>query len=152
MTRPAFTLIESLAVVALLALAVSTLAVGIAPSAESARLREARSAVLDADARARVLAQRGNVMLLALDENAVWARDATDPRAEPLVYRSLPAGVSVRGTTDGRPWAALRIGTDGRSEDYVLTVAAGGRASETVVAGLTGYAFEARVSEKGGTP
>ncbi len=101
----AFTLIESLAVVALLALAVSTLAVGVAPSVGAARLRDARSAVLDADARARVLARQGRVVLLSADEHAVWARDAADPRETPLVRRPLPEGVSVsiRGTPAGEP-------------------------------------------------
>jgi prepilin-type N-terminal cleavage/methylation domain-containing protein len=151
---PGFTLIESLAVVALLALAVSTLAVGVAPSVGAARLRDARSAVLDADARARVLARQGRVVLLSADENAVWAHDAADPRETPLVRRPLPEGVSVsiRGTPAGEPLGTLRIDADGRSDDYLLTVLAGDRASETVVAGLTGYAFEPRPVGIGGGP
>ncbi len=149
-----FTLIESLAVVALLALAVSTLAVRVAPSVEAARLRDARSAVLDADARARVLAQRGRVVLLTADGDAVWARDAADPREMPLVRRPLPEGVtlSLRGTPAGESLSTLRIDADGRSDDYLLTVVAGDRASQTVVAGLTGFAFEPRPVEIGGRP
>jgi prepilin-type N-terminal cleavage/methylation domain-containing protein len=150
----AFTLIESLAVVALLAIAVSTLAVGLAPSADLAAIRDARSAVLDADARARVLARQGRVVLLSADENAVWAHDAADPRETPLVRRPLPEGVSVsiRGTPAGEPLKTLRIDADGRSGDYLLTVLAGNRASETVVAGLTGYAFGPRPVGIGGGP
>ena len=154
MTRRAFTLIESLAVVALLAIAMSTLAVGVAPSVEAAKLRDARSAVLDTDARARVLARGGSVIRLTLGDDAVWAHAAGDPQATPLVHRSLPAGtaVSIRATASDQPRSGVRIGADGRSEDYVLAITAGGRVSETLVAGLTGYAFERRVTEIGGRP
>lgn len=47
-----FTLLESLAAVALLALAAATVAVRLSPSVGSARAEDARSIVLDADARA----------------------------------------------------------------------------------------------------
>lgn len=149
-----FTLIESLAVVALLALAVGTVVLGVAPSVEAARLRDARSAVLDADARARVLAQHGRVVLLTADSDAVWARDAADPWETPLVRRPLPEGVSlsIRRTPAGEPLKTLHIDADGRSDDYLLTVIAGDRVSQTVVAGLTGYAFEPQPAEIGGRP
>ena len=149
-----FTLIESLAVVALLVLTFGTVAVGVAPSIETARLRDARSALLDVDARARVLAQQGRVVLLTVDRDAVWACDAADPRTTPLVRRPLPEGVavSIHATAAGQRLGTLRINADGRSDDYLLRVTAGDRVSETAVAGLTGYAFDPRPVEIGGGP
>lgn len=152
--RGAFTLIECLTVVVLLAVAMGTLAVGVAPSVEAAQIRDARSAVLDVDARARVLAQQGRVIVLSVKGGEVTARDEADPRQTPLLQRALPDGVAVTtlAATTKEPVAAVRIGADGRSDDYMLRIASGSRSGETVVAGLTGYAFAARHSESGGAP
>ena len=125
----AFTLIECLAVVALIALAASVVAVGLAPGAAEARLRDARSVVLDVDARARALAQRGGGVVLCIDEGRVVA--ALDDEARPIIARELPDGVraTIVDPRSGRTLAGVRVDRCGESPDYVVTVRAGGIAS-----------------------
>ncbi len=141
----AFTLVECLAVVALMALAVGTVAVGVAPAADAARLREARSAVLAVDARARVLARQGEPVLLTIEGGVVRAVLAGDDRHRVILERQL-AGIteaSLRDPTTGHTLAAVRIDSAGQSDDFVLHLVASDRRSETLVAGLTGYVFKA---------
>jgi hypothetical protein len=126
-------------VVALLAIAVAAVAAGLAPSAAEARLREARMIVLDLDARARALAMQGESVVLQASEGRVSVRlgDA------PLLTRDLPRPIEVVLTEPGTgtPLDAVPIDTRGRSPDYVLALHAGDRRTQTLVSGLTGYAF-----------
>lgn len=143
--RPrAFTLVECLAVVALMALAVATLAVGIAPAAGESRLREARSMVLDLDARARVLSGWGEPVVLAIAGGSVNVRVGTDP--DPVLERALPASLEAAllapESRDVLP--EVRIDSRGRGADYILSLRLGARRTKTFVAGLTGYAFAAK--------
>ncbi|MBK7406247.1 MAG: type II secretion system protein [Phycisphaerales bacterium] len=143
--RPrAFTLVECLAVVALMALAVATLAVGIAPATGESRLREARSMVLDLDARARVLSGGGEPVVLAVAGGSVRVRVGTDPA--PVLERGLPASVeaALLAPESRGVLPEVCIDSRGRGADYVLSLRLGGRRTETLVAGLTGYAFAAR--------
>lgn len=142
-----FTLLESLAAVALLALAAGTVAVRLSPSVGSARAEDARSVVLDADARARLLAARGGEVALSIDAGRVTIRVGDDD--SPVVARMLPDGVvvSLLTPTSRERIPELRIDRLGRSSDYLLAIEAAGARSETLVAGLTGYAFAEEVSE-----
>lgn len=142
-----FTLLESLAAVALLALAAGTVAVQLSPSVGSARAEDARSIVLDADARARLLAARGGGVALSIDAGRVAIRVGDDD--SPVVGRMLPEGVAVSllTPTSREPIPELRFDRLGRSSDYLLAIEAAGARSETLVAGLTGYAFAGEVSE-----
>ena len=135
----AFTLIECLAVVALLALAVATLAAGLAPSAAEARIRDAKSAVLDLDARARALAMQGEPVVLLASEDRVMVRVGNAAAFERELPRTIEVVLTEPGT--GRPLDGVRIGTRGRSSDYAILLHSGDRRTRTLVSGLTGYAF-----------
>lgn len=144
----AFTLLECMAAVVLLALTAATVAVRVSPSADSARMNNARSIILDSDARARVLAARGSATTLATIDGRVFIH-AGDNNS-PVLDRGIPEGVTVSLLTpDTRePFQKLHIDRLGRSQDYILSVESVGMQSETLVAGLTGYAFDEEVSER----
>lgn len=143
-----FTLLECVAVVMLLALASAAVAVGVSPSVHSARSDEARSIVLDADARTRVLAARGEAATLTLRGNRVLL--LVGDSATPVLDRRLPAGVrlSLVSPAARTPLAGVRVDRVGQSPDYILVVEASGTRSETLVAGLTGYAFAEEESKR----
>ncbi|MFG0243479.1 MAG: prepilin-type N-terminal cleavage/methylation domain-containing protein [Phycisphaerales bacterium JB054] len=134
-----FTLIECLAVVALLALAVATVAAGLSPSAAEARLREARMLILDLDARARVLTMQGEPVVLRASEGRVTVRFGNAAAFERDLAPEIEVVLTEPGT--GTPLDGVRIDTRGRSPDYVLSLHAGDRRTQTLVSGLTGYAF-----------
>ncbi|QKK07503.1 MAG: prepilin-type N-terminal cleavage/methylation domain-containing protein [Planctomycetota bacterium] len=144
----AFTLLECMAAVALLALTAATVAVRVSPSVESARMDDARSTVLDADARARVLASRGAEVTLAVVDGRVlvWVGGGESP----AVDRWLPDGVAVSllNPDSREAIAKLRVDRLSQSPDYILSVESAGGRSGTLVAGLTGYAFAEEVSER----
>lgn len=144
----AFTLLECMAAVVLLAMAAATVVVRVSPSVESAWVDDARSVVLDADARARVLAARGAGTTLELNDGRVMIRVGNDD--SPVVGRWLPDGMAVSLLTPDTHEAvtAIRVDRLGQSPDYVLLVEAAGMRSETLVAGLTGYAFPTEVSQR----
>ncbi|MFG0242552.1 MAG: prepilin-type N-terminal cleavage/methylation domain-containing protein [Phycisphaerales bacterium JB054] len=143
-----FTLLECVAVVMLLALASAAVAVGVSPSVHSARSDEARSIVLDADARTRVLAARGDAATLTIRGNRVLL--LVGDSATPVLDRRLPAGVklSLVSPAARTPLADVPVDRVGQSPDYILVVEASGTLSETLVAGLTGYAFAEEVSKR----
>lgn len=139
--HPAFTLAECIAVVALVTLAVGVIALGASSTVQGARLREARSMLLDLDARARALALGAGSVRLGVEGGG--ASVSVGEQNRPIVSRDLPGGVEVV-LIDPRSREALRvvsIGAGGLSQDYVLLLRADGSASETLVCGLTGYAF-----------
>ncbi|MDQ7014618.1 MAG: prepilin-type N-terminal cleavage/methylation domain-containing protein [Planctomycetota bacterium] len=133
-----FTLIESLAVVVLLALVVGVVAASLAPAADRAAMDRAASAVLDADARARAIARRGEPVELRVADGSVWVRLAQ--HAPALVTRQLPAATTIEltSTVSGTPLGVIRFDARGRSPDYIFTVHSGERSTRTLVAGLTG--------------
>ncbi|QKK07545.1 MAG: hypothetical protein HND58_04765 [Planctomycetota bacterium] len=109
---------------------------------------DARSIVLDADARARLLAARGSVTTLVITDGRVVVRVAGGE--SPAVDRWLPDGVTGSLLTpDSRdPIPELRVDRLGHSPDYILSVGTSGARSETLVAGLTGCVFDGEVSER----
>ena len=139
-TRRALTLVECLAVVALLAVAVATIAAGLSPSVAGARLREVRSIVLDLDARARVLTTRSGPVVLRVSEGRASVHLGDVPLFVRHLSRPVEAVLTDPGT--GTPLDAVRIDTRGRSPDYALLLRSDDRHTLTLVSGLTGYAFE----------
>lgn len=140
--RAGFTLVECLAVVVLTALALGVVAGGVAPSTQEARLQDTRSAILDADARARALARHGESVLLKIEDGCVVA--LVGAQRSPVLRRKIPAAITAAfvDLTSGEPLAAVRIGSHGISRDYLVSVWNAGSTSTTLVAGLTGYAFD----------
>lgn len=135
----AFTLVECLAVVALMALVVGVLAVGLAPSTAHARLRDARSAILDLDARARVLAHGGEPAFLRIEAGRAVVEQGGESVLARDLPRSLNATLADPESRDMLP--AVRFGTQGLGPDYVILLRSGDASSGTLVCGLTGYAF-----------
>lgn len=133
------TLIECLAVVALLALALSTVAAGLTPSAADARLHDARMIFLDLDARARVLAMQGESVVLRVSDGRVSVRVGSTATFERDLPRTIEVVLTEPGT--GTPIDDIQIDTRGRSPDYTLSIHSGGRHAQTLVSGLTGYVF-----------
>ncbi|QKK07467.1 MAG: hypothetical protein HND58_04370 [Planctomycetota bacterium] len=85
---------------------------------------------------------------LAITDGRVVVRVGGDE--SPVVDRWLPDGVTGSLLTpDSRePIPELRVDRLGQSPDYILSVESAGVRSETLVAGLTGYAFDEEVSER----
>lgn len=130
-----FTLLETIAVVVLLGLAVTTLAMSLAGPAEAARLRSAESVFLDLDRRARHAAlRRGPVLLSVRDGSLEIAPGSGDSTV--LATRPVPAGVKIE-LVGGR--SELRVDALGRTEDYRARLTT--ERSEIVVRvdGLTGW-------------
>ncbi|MEL6396630.1 MAG: type II secretion system protein [Planctomycetota bacterium] len=130
-----FTLLETIAVVVLLGLATSTLAVSLAGPAEAARLRGAESLFLDFDRRARHAAVReGPVRLAVRDGLLELTGDTDDPTI--LASRPLPDGIGIEfGGVENE----LRIDALGRSEDYRIRITSENDEIRLRVAGLTGW-------------
>ncbi|MFG0259459.1 MAG: prepilin-type N-terminal cleavage/methylation domain-containing protein [Phycisphaerales bacterium JB041] len=142
----AFTLLECMASVALIAMAAAAVAVRVSPSVNAARLDDTRSVLLLADARARSLAAGGSAATLSCGQGRVTIR--SDGGGFPVILRRLPDGVSVSllAPETREDLRELRIDRLGQSADYVIAIRTDARRSETLVAGLTGYAFAPEVS------
>lgn len=155
MSARSFTLIESLAVVALLALAMSTVALSVAPAVGASQAQDALAIARDLDARARVLAKGGTAVLLRVERDRLIATAAGDRSDLPLIVREIPVGISIT-LLDARtrePLAQLYVGSDGKSRDYLIRVTQDATVTESLVSGLTGYSFEpTRTSPSGASP
>lgn len=141
--RAGFTMIEMLAVVAILALAATLTGVSLSGAASRASLEDVTQRVIAYDAGARLYASRfDRPVVLAFDERSIAQRfveeDAAAPPREPL---RLPGGYEVRALApeEGRPTVTVSAG--GWSRSYAVRVTApNGRARSVVFAGLTGEA------------
>lgn len=155
MSARSFTLIESLAVVALLALAISTLALNVAPAAGASRAQDALSAARNLDARARVLARGGTTVVLRVERDRLIAAAAGDRSDRSLLSREIPVGISITllDIRTREPLDQLYVGSDGKSRDYLIRVTQETAVTESLVSGLTGYSFEpTRTSLAGASP
>ena len=137
MNRTAFTLLELLAVIVLLSLAVIVAAPGLAGEAGAARLDGAMARALELDGRARLLARSGTTVTLATRDDG-RALIVQDVESVVLATASLPA--DVRATLDSAE-VQTTIGFDraGRSADYAIVVRSGSVSRRTAICGLTGF-------------
>jgi prepilin-type N-terminal cleavage/methylation domain-containing protein len=138
--RPAFTLIETLAVVVLFSLATTLGLWSLVGAGEAARLGEAASLAREADALARLWARGGqSVELVSTDSELIVASSAG-----PLTTLRLPASVRVEfaldsgPASDPTPGAGIRFDRAGRSPDYRVLVRGSAAAKRFAVAGITG--------------
>lgn len=150
-----FTLIETLAVVALLAICATMLLGGLGRMGDEAKLRAAIASASDLDARARLMAQEGCIIRIVVPESgrqmegsaAITAFVASTGQSghEPweLVLRSeIPPGVQIElSSADDGPAAVGHLDIDcfGRSPDYSVVARLDGRTHRLRVAGLTGW-------------
>jgi prepilin-type N-terminal cleavage/methylation domain-containing protein len=138
----AFTLIELLAVLVVLGMAVSVAALGLSSRSVEAQLSDAVSSIASLDASARVLARKGHVTELRYDD--------TDGRLQ-LIDRCCEDAVSIerllpdRITLEtwerpaGTPVESVIVDSRGQSVDYQVRVSSGELSMALTFAGLTGW-------------
>lgn len=143
------TLIELLAVCALLALLSAWAIVGIVGASSRSALRAAESIVVDVDAKARAAALRGGPVSIKVGADELLllrdriAEDGTGDE-EVLLRATLPDGVraSVGNLTPqdafGRREGTIVVTADGRSVDYVVTLERERERRSVAMSGLTG--------------
>src|SRR5687767_3442661 len=110
----AFTLLELLAVVVLLALAAATAAGTLGGMAASAQAHGVVAALREMDTFARLRASTGDALCLDWAPGAV----ALNARGEARPLRSIKLGANIHAIaadSAGRPLAAIRLGTSTRT-------------------------------------
>lgn len=138
-----FTMIEMLAVVAILALAATLAGVSLSGAASRASLEDVAQRVIVYDAGARLYAARfDRPVVLRFDEGSVAQvfaeEDADAPPREPL---RLPGGYRVRVLASEEDHPTVPVSAGGRTRSYAVRVTAPNQRSQSIVfAGLTGEA------------
>jgi prepilin-type N-terminal cleavage/methylation domain-containing protein len=130
------TLIELLAVIAILSLVAGVATVGLASSGAAASLHAAESGWKELDARARLLARAEGAMVMSIDDDARVVRlhvAATGERVGVVPLGALEAALETAGADD-----AVRFDGLGRSVDYHARLTGAERGRRWRVAGLTG--------------
>lgn len=139
MTARGLTLLETLAAVALLALAASALAVSLGGATDAERLAALRAELLDLDARARLLARSAGGAVLSLEDDGARLRVAAPAVAEPALRRALPRPWTLRlERRAGEAEGAVAYDARGRCPDYAFIIATPAGEHRIPVAGLTG--------------
>jgi prepilin-type N-terminal cleavage/methylation domain-containing protein len=155
----AFTLVEMLAVVAILALTVSAAAVALTGMDRAGALHAAAAnyAAFDAQARATARTSAGAVTIRIVEEgaSAVIVIDAMQGHwtARPQVVGRLemPGAVTMRWAADEparRPLGSIALDRNGRGRDYLVEFIADERRTRWRIGGLTGCV--ARADGQGG--
>ncbi len=141
--RPAFTLIELLAVIVIVSLVAGIATVGLASASQSAQLHAAAADWRDLDGRARLFGRSLGpvVMSLNLERTAVML-NVTDSK-ELLSEVTLPEGTSGQLQTR-TPNKTISFDRLGRSVDYEVQLQVGERVIRWRVYGLTGLIGETR--------
>jgi prepilin-type N-terminal cleavage/methylation domain-containing protein len=147
----AFTLIEMLAVIALVSMIAAVSAVGLGASNEQARLRSTVAHWQNLDGEARLFARtsRGAVnMVVTEDRTQVLLKSLAGIE---LASIDLPGNLQGQILCDGQPVlrsGCVRFDAFGRSLDYRIQVESEGElVAGWSVAGLTGWIIEAEESE-----
>lgn len=135
MVPRAFTLIELLAVVAIMSLVSGVLTIHLAAETDAARRRAAATAWTDLDARARLYARTGGPVVMTLNAGRTVVRLHRAGSAERLAEVDLPAPGRLT-----KP--AVLFDRFGHSVDYAAEVTSGARTIRWHVLGLTGQIQE----------
>jgi type II secretory pathway pseudopilin PulG len=137
-----FTLVETLAVVALLAAAAGLAVNALAAPGRDARIRAAIAVTLDLDRLARLSARSGQVVALQTTPERAGLIVLAGPDNDALAQEPLPDGVRayLADVTAANPIDQVRIGTDGRSRDYAVVFMIDDATKAWSVCGLTGWA------------
>lgn len=142
MRRGAFTLIEVLAVVTIVALATAALTIGLGAADANARLRALTADLIDLDARARLLARTDGTCELRFPRDEAEREVALVLVSHEDAFSTVVLPMSARAearTLDGDPLEAVRFDRSGRTPDYSITVSMGDLTAAWTVAGLTGW-------------
>ncbi|MBI4881780.1 MAG: prepilin-type N-terminal cleavage/methylation domain-containing protein [Planctomycetes bacterium] len=140
-----FTVIELLAVVSLLSLAMVLGATRLGRATDEARFSRALADVLELDARARLLARSGGAVSLQVGDDRARLVLSRARGGALLGSTTLPRDVTVRLTdpATGKMLAEVRFDRAGRSPDYDVEVALEERRVRRSVAGLSGLVARA---------
>lgn len=140
----AFTLIETLAAVALLGLIGSVVVVGLAGAGERARMGDAVAMIRDLDQRAREVAVNEGPVMLLIDSEQRRVRVVSAERDDPtLAERWLPDAVELAlQDARGRDLDAINFDRLGHCHDYVARIGAGDGSLALSISGLTGWMEE----------
>lgn len=154
----AFTLIEALAVVAILALVAATLAVSLGGAAQAAAWQRASSAVRQFDRLVRLEARTNGPIQIAIDGASIVATRGNNHapvlQCDSFISatRDSSAGVALVAIDQHAAGMALeltvlgqvQIDAAGRSIDFAYQLSDGAGLHRLHVAGLTGYLWEER--------
>ena len=134
-----FTLIETLAIVVLLAMVASIGAVGLSGTNDIARVREALAVIEATDADARTIARsQGHAMVSLSRDRSTIVIESGDDR---ILIRPLPKRVRAHlvAAESDQPIHTIRFDPAGRTRDYTVILELGGQRSSIRIAGLTGW-------------
>lgn len=151
--RRGFTLIEMLAVVVILALAASALAVGLAQTAHAADWSQAAAEVGRFDRLTRLLARTEGALEVSVDGSTLVARNKTSALlgSSEIVVAGHSTATNARENTGleldrgselglrREVVATVAIDSCGRSIDFAYRLTDGTRVRRVHVAGLTGF-------------
>jgi type II secretory pathway pseudopilin PulG len=145
--RPGYLLIELIAAVALLSLAVAALLPSVVGRSEASRQSELIERLADLDRRARLLSLREGPVRLTLDSERIMLR-ATPVQAESAVLRVPTDGWESRLLDSGTQTEVVAVLIDrlGRSQDYILLLERDGSRLTLQVDGRTGRVRTAEVA------
>lgn len=141
-TPRAFTLIETLAVIVLLALIGTMIGTGLVHADDSGRFSATVAMIRDTDGLARMHARtagRAVVMRLLSDPARLQLAQYED---EPLAERAVPKRIQVQISANN-----IVFDRSGRSIDYIVEISAGELRRRLEIRGLTGWITELREVE-----
>lgn len=141
-TLRAFTLIELMASIALLALIASICAIGLASTGDAAATERAIAAVLDADRSARQIANESGPVRLTVTDGHTRLTLALVVEESGVQEIDLPPGILVDLLSSDAelPLQAVAYDGRGRCTDFRVRVRSGERMRALQIAGLTGWA------------
>ena len=131
------TLVETLAVVALLGATVAVTIPTLSIVQEDAKSRLLLAHVLDLDQRARLIARSAGPVSLAVSDSEVQVID--ESTEEVLAERAVPAHATARVQVGEAEVGGVLFGADGRAPDYVVEVSVGDQKLRVRISGLTGW-------------
>jgi type II secretory pathway pseudopilin PulG len=138
---PAFTLVETLAVIALVALAVMFGAVHLSGATRRARLDAALHVLAQADAMARTRALSGEPTVLCIESEGVEVVVLERRSGMDASRQRLPSGfLAGYSSLDGHRLPCLEFDAEARCADHERVLTTGGRVAAAVrVSGVTGW-------------
>lgn len=136
--RRSFTLMELLAVIAIMSLVAAALAVNLGGSSDQTCLMQSLADLREMDARGRLLARTGESSIqLGVDPETHRIRLVDVRTGELVAERDASSGISIALLTD-HPVDAILLDRAGRSVDYSVRIQAGPHHATLRVCGLSG--------------
>lgn len=138
--RHAFTLIETLAVVALIGLAAVVMTPMLVGATDATRLDDALRRFLDLDARARLLARQESGVEIHLQSGSIGLSVGGERDAEIISIWQHGERITIEAVSvEGDPIERVSYDRVGRSQDLDVSVIVGDTRRSVWIAGLTGW-------------